>query len=137
MERQPEVEVYLRGCPAERVLAWVREAVGPLAGPFDCGGATAYHPATGAVVLTPGVEGGPFLGVWFNTPARPWDTDAECARAAAAALGCVARCDPGPHYPEVHPLSPVFLEVAADGSERLLVWEPQDAEPGAAADPAS
>ena len=132
MERQPEVEVYLRGCPAERVLAWVRETVGPLAGPFDCGAATAHHPTAGAVVLTPGIEGGPFLGVWFNTPAGPWATDVECARAAAAALGCVARCDPSREHPELPPGADVWLEVSG-GVERLVAWEP-DAEPGAAAD---
>lgn len=134
MQRQRDVEVYLRDCPLERAAAWVQAVSGPLVGPLDCGGPVAYHPPAGAVVLTPGVDGA-FLGVWFNTPCRPWDTDAECGRAAAEALGCVVRCDPGPHSPEVHPLSDVFLEIAG-GSERLLVWEPQDAEPTAAPDPA-
>jgi hypothetical protein len=136
VERQPEVEVYLRDCPVERVLAWVREAVGPLTGPFDCGGVVAYHPATGpgAVVVTPSVEGGPFLGVWFNTPARPWATDAECARAAARDLGCVARCDPSREHPELPPGADVWLEVSG-GVERLVAWG-QDAEPNAVPDPA-
>lgn len=135
MERQSEVEVYLRDCPIERALAWVRETVGSVAGPFDCGTAVAYHPTTspGAVVLTPGVEGGPFLSVWFNTPARPWATDAECARAAARDLGCVVRCDPSREHPELPPGADVWLELS-DGVERLVAWG-QDAELGEAPDP--
>ena len=32
---------------------------------------------------------------WFDSPATPWDTDLECARAAAAHLGCEVRCSTG------------------------------------------
>lgn len=121
MKRQTDVEVFLRECALERAAAWVQSVSGPVSGPLDCGDAVAYHPAEGAVVLTPNVDGG-LMSVWFNTPCRPWDTDVECGRAAALALGCTVLCDPGQHYPEVDPLSDVFLEVA-DGSERLILIE--------------
>ncbi len=126
MARLRDVEVYLRDCPIGRAVTWVRANVGPLDGPLDGGGSVIYHLTAGAVILTPGVEDGQFLGVWFNTADRPWATDAECARAAAAALSCVVRCDPGSSYPDVHPQSDVFLEI--DGtSERLVAWNPADA----------
>jgi hypothetical protein len=124
VKRQADVEVYLRDCPLERAVAWVQSVSGPLTGPVDCGGPVAYHPPDGAVVLTPGLDGG-FLSVWFNTPRHPWDTDVECGQAAAVALGCVVRCDPGLYCPEVHPLSDVFLEIDG-GTERLVEWEPSD-----------
>ena len=121
VERQREVDVYLRDCPLDRAVAWVRANVGPLVGPLDGGESVMYHPATGAIIFTPGVEDGRFLGVWFNTCHRPWATDIECARAASAALGCVVRCDPGSSYPDVHPQSDVFLEI--DGTSERLVGE--------------
>lgn len=125
VKRQPEVEVYLRGCSIEQVLGWIRDAVGQLTGPVDCGETMAYQTVAGAVILRPGVEGGPFLGVWFNTPARPWATDIDCARAAARDLGCVARCDASSEHPELPPSADVWLEVV-DGVERLVAWEPDD-----------
>ena len=112
--------MYLRDCTIDRAVAWVRANVGPLAGPLDGGESVVYHLAAGAVVFTPGVEGGPLLGVWFNTADRPWATDVDCARAAVAALGCVVRCDPGSSYPDVHPQSDVFVEI--DGTSERLVW---------------
>ena len=121
MKRQREVDVYLRDCHIDRAVAWVRANLGPLVGPLNGGESVIYHLAAGAVVFTPGVEGERFLGVWFNTADRPWATDVECARAAAAALGCVVRCDPGSSYPDVHPQSGVFLEI--DGTSERLVGE--------------
>ena len=123
MERQPEIEVYLRDCPMERLVAWLRSAIGTLEAPEEAGAAVVYASAIGPVVVTPGIEGGPFLGVWFNTPHSPWATDVDCARQVAKELGCTVRCCPGQHFPEVPWwASDQFLEIAG-GVEQIVTWE--------------
>ena len=123
VEWLPDVEIYLRDCTLDRAVAWAASQVGPLLGPFDCGKAITYHPAIGSVVITSSIEGGAFLSLWFNTSARPWATDLECARAAAPDLGCIVRCDPGSTFPNVSPHSDVLLEIS--GTDNLLI--PTDA----------
>ena len=114
--RQDDVEVYLRNCAIERAIKWVKSSTtGALDGPKDIDGAVALYPSTGAIILTPKIEDGPWLSVWFNTLHRPWDTDADCARSAAAELDCVVRCDPGESHPGL------WLELEGP-SERLVEW---------------
>ena len=121
-ERQPDVEIYVRDCEVERAVAWVRSAVGPLVGPREAGAAIAFQLPVGSVVLTPGIEDGPYLSVWFNTPDRPWWTDVECARAAARQLDRVVRCDPGAEYPGLDSRAGWVVEI--DGaSESIVLWE--------------
>ena len=72
--------------------------------------------------MTPGIEGGPFVGLAFNWGTTPWRTDADCAREIVAALGCVVRCTPGPDYPSASGYSTTWLEVDPNG-ERIVVWE--------------
>ena len=121
-EWQSNVEIFIRDCSVNRAVVWVQSIVGPLVGPVDCGVAIAYHSNEGSVIFTPEMNGGPLLSVWFNTPARPWATDVDCARAAAHDLNCVVLCDPGKAFPEIHPLADVFLEIS-NGFERLLEWD--------------
>jgi hypothetical protein len=42
LERQPEIEVYLRDCPTERPVAWLVSAVGPLGRPETTRDAVVY-----------------------------------------------------------------------------------------------
>ena len=126
MERQPEIEVYLRDCPTERLVAWLRAVIGPLEDPVEAGAAIVYPSAIGAVVVTPCIEDGPFVGVWFNTNRSPWTTDVDCARQAARELVCTVRCDPGQHFPEVPRwVSDVFLEISGV-VEKLVEWPPRN-----------
>lgn len=126
MKRQPEIEVYLRDCPTERLVAWLRAVIGPLEDPVEAGAAIVYPSAIGAVVVTPCIEDGPFVGVWFNTNRSPWTTDVDCARQAARELVCTVRCDPGQHYPDVPGwVSDVFLEISG-GVEKLVEWPPRN-----------
>lgn len=123
MDRQPEIEVYLRDCPMERLVAWLRSIIGPLEDPVEAGAAVVYRSAIGPIVVTPSIDDGPFVGVWFNTRCSPWATDVDCGRQAAIELGCTVRCCPGQQFPEV-PLwaSDIFLEISA-GVEQLVKWE--------------
>jgi hypothetical protein len=121
MERQRDVEIYVRDCPPDRLFAWLEGVVGLLGPAEEAGSALVYPSRVGAVVVCPGIEGGPFVGIWFNTPDSPWRTDVECARQAARELECTVRCDPGKQFAPVHPASDVFLEIGG-GEERLVTW---------------
>jgi hypothetical protein len=123
LERQLEIEIYLRDCPSERLVEWLRSVVGPLKDPVKVGAAVVYPSAVGSVVVTPNIEDGPFVGVWFNTHSSPWGTDVECARQAARELACTVRCCPGQDFPEVpFWVSDTFLEISG-GVEQLIKWE--------------
>jgi len=123
VNRQSDVEIFVRDCPIERVLDWARSSVGALSGPFPTATTIAYHldVGDGALVFTPNMDDGPFMSVWFNTQSRPWATDVDCARAAARALGCAVRCDAS-SIPGVSPHSDMVLEVDGD-EERVILWE--------------
>ncbi len=114
------IEIVVRDCPQGRLNTWLNAVTGPITGSRDAGGAAIYATRLGPVIVQPGMGGPSGVGVWFNAIGLPWASDAACARQAARELGCVVLCDPGPDYPEVHPLSPVFLEVGG-GGERLVV----------------
>jgi hypothetical protein len=123
LQRQPEIEVYLCDCTEERLVAWLESVVGPLGEPEEPGASIVYSSTIGPVVVTPGIEGGPFVGVWFNTSRTPWTTDLDCARQAARELGCTVRCCPGQLFTEVPWwVSDVFLEISG-GAEELVKWE--------------
>ena len=125
------IEVVVRGCSPERIAAWLDAVAGPLPEPTDAGGAAVYQSRLGTVVVQPEMEGPGGVGIWFQSAELPWASSAACARQAAREIGCVVWCEPDSDYPEVHPLSPVLLEVSGQG-ERLFV--PPDAEQGAAGD---
>jgi hypothetical protein len=120
MKRLNDIEIFIRNCPNDRLLTWIETAIGSLGPPEDAGDAQVYPSLIGAVIVTP-VEDGTFTGVWFNISHSPWLTDVDCARQATRELMCVVRCDPGQHFPEVHPASDVFLEVDGD-VENLVSW---------------
>jgi hypothetical protein len=122
LERQLEIEIYVRDCSNEQLIAWIESAIGPLGQPEHAREAVVYPSLFGPVILTPGTDGGPFVSIWFNTPQSPWATDVDCGRQAARELGCIVRCSPGRSLPEIDPASPVFLEIER-GAERLVVWE--------------
>jgi len=67
LERQLEIEIYVRDCPNERLIAWIESAIEPLGQPEHAGEAVAYPSLLGPVILAPGTEGSPFVSIWFNT----------------------------------------------------------------------
>jgi hypothetical protein len=120
------IEIYVRDCPPERLIAWPESIVDPLAPAEPAGAATVYPSRIGPVVVTPRMEDGPFLGVWFNGPDCPWATDADCARQAAQELGCGVRFCPGRPPPEGPPwASDQFLEISGR-EEKIVTWQVPD-----------
>ena len=122
MQSQLDIEIYVRDCAIEKLLAWARSRLGRLDPPESVDGAVTVYPSlTGRLVVTSGIEDD-FISLWFNTPTSPWDTDVDCARDAARELGCTVRCDPGSHFPEAGRQSSIFLEIVG-GRERPILWE--------------
>lgn len=126
LQRQTSIEFFVRDCSTERLFAWLESVLGEL-GPVEALVITTICDSQiGSVVVTPNIEGGPFMSVWFISARTPWGTDVECARQAAKALDCIVRCDPGQHYPEIPDwVSDQFLEISG-GEERIVTWAVQD-----------
>lgn len=122
MAQRREIEIYVRDCNVADVLAWAKSRLGDLTRAEAAGDATVYETPCGPLIITPAIEGGPFVSLWFNTPHTPWRTDVDCARDAARELRCTVRCDPGQQYPEVPQQSSTFLEIAGE-REQLVTWE--------------
>lgn len=120
------IEIVVRDCAPERVAAWSDAVAGPLTEPTEAVGASVYRTRLGTVVVQSEMEGPGGVGIWFQSAELPWVSSTACARQADREIGCVVWCVPGADYPEVHPFSPVFLEVSGRG-ERLFI--PPEAEP--------
>ena len=118
MRRQSNIEIYVKGCPTNKLIAWIAQQIGTLdrASAFD--GQIVYDSRIGPVTIA--VEDSSFTSAHFQSADTPWVTDVDCARQAARELRCIVRCDPGEHFPDVHSLSDTFLQITADGQESLL-----------------
>lgn len=124
MERYPDIEIYLaKGVERETVDAWLSEAIGAPAlepaGKLRWRSRGRYRGDVIPILLVEKAADG-FTSLWLDSPATPWATDAELARAAAAALGCEVRCSLGGWHPGDDPDR--FLQISADGSESIIEW---------------
>jgi hypothetical protein len=122
LESQPEIEIYLKECPMEKLIKWQTRLFGNLEPAVEAGDAEVFQSRIGPIIVTPVIENSEFISVWFNTPKSPWPTDVECGRQASIDLECVVRCDPGQHFPEVPAESDIFLEIE-NKVESLIIWE--------------
>jgi hypothetical protein len=117
-----DVEIFLRGCPESRIVAWLASVAGGATVAWKREGVTGYTTERGPVVLTFRMEDGPFDGVWIPWGRSLWATDLACARQAARALDCVVRCEPGADYPEADRSADLYVELQG-GAERLGAWD--------------
>ena len=122
MKRQPDIEIYLKDCPMDKLIVWLTSLFGNLEPPVEAGNSTVFHSAIGPVIITAQLEDGEFFSVWFNTPNSPWATDMECARQASYDLKCLVRCCSGQYFSEVPAESDIFLEIEKE-VESLTVWK--------------
>ena len=120
--KEEDIEMYFLCDNLQVVLKWIESCCGPLREAQEAGEITFYKISQGSVAITSTKASIPCISVWFISQNTRWDRGIDCARQAASDTGLVVRCDPGNEYPEVHPLSDVFLEIR-DGRETLIEWE--------------
>ena len=121
--RYPDIEIYLAKAPLDEVNDWLGAAIGaaPLVPAGKGKWRTRGHHAGDAVpVLLVERAADGFASLWLDSPATPWASDATCAHAAAARLGCEVRCSLGGWHPGDDPDR--FLQVLPDGSEAEIDW---------------
>ncbi|MDR5867180.1 hypothetical protein [Halomonas koreensis] len=123
MERYPDIEIYLARVEPGAVDAWLGEALD--APPLAAAGkhrwrTRGYHDGAEIPVLMVEKAADGFASLWFDSAETPWAADADCAREAAARLGCEVRCSLGGWQPGDDPDR--FLQVKADGSEATIDW---------------
>ena len=83
MEKQPDIEIYLKECPMDKLVEWLTSLFGKIESPLEAGDSEVFHSSIGPIIITPTIEDSEFISVWFNTPNSPWLTDVECARQAS------------------------------------------------------
>jgi len=100
-----DIEIYIREPVLKRVLGWIKSNLGPieeLTVDKSQKGVRMYktleYQPTIPIVIQAGIEGGPYVGVWFDADKTPWETDVDCARDAFSAFGLPVQCDPGAEY---------------------------------------
>jgi len=71
MNQLGNIEVYIRDCPSERLLALIASVGGPLGDRGPTGEAWAYPGAGVPFILTQGVGAGSYTGVCFAAPPGP------------------------------------------------------------------
>ncbi|WP_396589016.1 hypothetical protein [Bermanella sp. R86510] len=94
-ERYPDIEIYLQDVTFKQIEDW-------LDGQFSAvergelvskkSEARCNWTVDGSTVIAFGNAVGHFTSLWFKQNNTPWDTDLECAKAAAAALNTQVRC---------------------------------------------
>jgi hypothetical protein len=114
------VEIFVSSVDTPRLLSWLDASIGPLPPADPAGDAQVFKTRVGPLVVTPVANGNQFTSFWLNSPAAPWVSDVDFARAIVRGTTIIVRCDPGPNEP-----SDVFLEVGPAG-EASLTWGETD-----------
>ena len=134
-----EVWAYFFCNDQSRILRWLAEKLGQLTLETleeECAFAV-YRSPSDATVLIQDWTSSDQLEVTVSVETfvvgryqdLPWPSSPTFARAAAKALGVDLLCDPGDAYPEVHPLSDVFLRVTPEGETLVQLEEAEDGTP--------
>ncbi len=122
MNSADDLEIFVRDCSLAEIQAWLSTIFGVVSEYEEAGHSLICQTRDVRFVITPGIENGPYTSIWFAKSGTAWRSDADLARQAARQLGVTVRCEPGKEYPEIHPCSPVMLEIS-NGTERLVTWE--------------
>jgi hypothetical protein len=127
MTQRRDIEIYIQACPMEPLLNWLARVFGKANRTLKEGTVAIYRFQTASeivpVIVTPPTDAGGWTSVWFNSPHTPWATDLDCARQAAAELGCTVRCERSEQSGKQP--AKMFVNIAA-GQETLVAWTQPD-----------
>ncbi|GHE22354.1 hypothetical protein [Halomonas urumqiensis] len=121
--RYPDIEIYLATIDRASLDAWLGETLNaePLAPAgkqkWRTRGTLEGHEIP-VLWMEKAADG--FSSLWFDSAFTPWESDQDCALAAAAHLGCKVRCSLGGWQPGDDPDR--FLEIMPDGSQAAIDW---------------
>ncbi len=94
--RHPDIEIYIKNCALQQIVDWLEAHCEQLLIGKKTGDINHYTAVftTGKVpvLIHEKVVGKAWSSVWFDGDCTPWQTDLDCARAAAAALNTQIRC---------------------------------------------
>lgn len=97
-ERHPDIEVYVKNCPVSEIEAWLG-TLGTVTSVFSQGLTHEYSVELDnhdiPVLIHEKVVGKAWTSVWFKSDKTAWETDLDCARAAALGLDTQIRCIAG------------------------------------------
>lgn len=125
MTDNSDIEIYIKACEISAISDWLSSCFVRLdtlkASKKSCLLEGHLNDKTCPISIMHRIDGD-FSCVWFKNLNTPWQTDIECARAAALALGNTVRCDAG-GWNESQGLekSEQFLEISAEG-ETVISW---------------
>lgn len=120
---QNDVEIYLHKHTPVQIIEWITSTFGHP--PETLSSATKgtvrlrIQNPNGTTIPVMLVQRGAWHSVWFDSNQTPWATDLDCARAAVAALGGIARCSDGGWQEGDDPDQ--FLEVSTEGVT-TVIW---------------
>ncbi|WFF41879.1 hypothetical protein EVC62_10395 [Salinicola endophyticus] len=125
MQRFPDIEIYLAQADVDAITAWLREALDDDALTLARSGkgiwrGKATREARPINIMLVERAADHFASLWFDCDATPWPRDTDCARDAAAQLGCEARCSLGGWQPGDDPDR--FWQVLPEGQEGTIDW---------------
>ncbi|EWH03461.1 hypothetical protein [Halomonas sp. BC04] len=123
MTDYPDIEIYLSKAPLDALNAWLGERLD--SPPLSTAGrrqwqTRGHHDGHGVPVLLVEKAADGYASLWFDSAHTPWARDCDCAREAAARLGCEVRCSLGSWQPGDDPDR--FWRVLPDGSEAVIEW---------------
>lgn len=123
MERYPDIEIYLAKVERDAIDTWLGETIEASAlvsaGKLRWRSRGRHRGDVIPLLLVEKAADG-FASLWLDSPATPWATDTELARAAAAALDCEVRCSLGGWHPGDDPDR--FLRIFPNGDEAVIEW---------------
>ena len=104
------VEIFVSSRNTSRIVSWLDASLGPLSPTEPTADAQVFKTRVGPLVVTPGVNEDQFTSFWLNSPAAPWQSDVDFARAIAHAMAIAVYCDSGRGDPSDH-----LLVIGPDG----------------------
>lgn len=99
MNRQPDIEIYVRDTSVDALCDWLARKLGPVTAEPSRGTMAKFLVQADGVAIpvriTTGAVGKQWTSVWLDSPDTPWADDLACARDCYAMLGKEVRCAAG------------------------------------------